>query len=434
MTHTISRPFASALAATAALCLPLVAASSASGVLESPHATPAATTPAAAPNGIYVQGNEVRRGRGDGTSYKFKTRGVIFEGFQFPLEAMQACTPKPGITEEQKEQAARFCERHVEAQNYYFHQGQFAGDPSAALDLAEQNWGANTIRFNVGQAALDPESALYQRMAPNGRTWGANYLARIKQAVALARSKNLVVILALFNYRLDHGDLINVGGRTLNSYDEKSGLPTYRTKRAMSTLAAAFRNDNEVLLEAYNEPWGNAGHYLNGHDAPKVAGLNAIIGAARDEGKGNPIIVQGLSGDLSAFPYGQLNDPKVIFSSHPFLGNGERTGDGDANWARLFGQASLSHPVILTAWNAEPEPRGASNTWCVDKGPWLAGAFVDNVVEKGLGLVGFAFDVRFTMTRDFLSIPRDQPTSIDSDCTGGGGAHIQDLFSRLAGG
>ncbi|MBE7190316.1 hypothetical protein, partial [Jatrophihabitans endophyticus] len=52
--------------------------------------------------GITVQGKQVLR-----NGKPFTSRGVIFEGFQFPLEAMQPCAAqKPSPTQ-------TFCQRHV---------------------------------------------------------------------------------------------------------------------------------------------------------------------------------------------------------------------------------------------------------------------------------------------------------------------------------
>ena len=394
----------------------------------------------ASSGGIFVRGNEVRRRTGDGGSYKFKTRAVIVEGFQFPLEAMRTCHTKPGISDDAVAAAKRFCDRHVQAQDYYFHRGGFAGDSLDALQRAKRNWRANTVRFNLGQAMLDPDSSLFNRKDADGRLWGRNYMRNLKNAVAAARSRDMVVILPLFNYdRLVAAENVWVGGRSINSHDKKSGVPTYRTKRAMQRLATEFKGNNDVLLEVYNEPWGNPTNYVTDASHP---GVNAIVRAARDRGKHNPIIVQGLlNSDLSSLPYSRLNDSKLIFAYHPFLGDGVRTGDGDANWSRLFGAAAKTRPVILTAWDANPVPKDGGNTWCRDFGPSVASDFIRYVKRREIGLAGFAFDVRYSMTKDFLNPDRrDAPTKLTAvrrdngrwDCEGGGGELIKGLFAAYA--
>ncbi|MGH3748015.1 MAG: cellulase family glycosylhydrolase, partial [Micromonosporaceae bacterium] len=231
---------------------------------------------AAGGGGIFVRGNEVRRRTSDGNSHKFKTRGIIVEGFQFPLEAMRACRTKPGIGPKAVAAAKTFCERHVKAQDYYFHRGEYATDPLDAMDLAKRNWKANTVRFNLGQAMLDPKSALFNRRDADGARWGETYLRNLKRAVASARGKGMVVQLALFNYdRLKAAENVWVGDRGIGSYDKKSGVPTFRTKRAMQRLATAFKGDDEVLLEVYNEPWGNNTSYVKGNSSRP--GVNEIV-------------------------------------------------------------------------------------------------------------------------------------------------------------
>ena len=361
---------------------------------------------AAAHPGVSVRGDQVRLG-----NHRFVSRGVIFEGFQFPLEAMQRCAAQ------QTGKTQAFCQRHVDAQNYYF---------GKALDLARTDWHANTVRLNLGQVMLDPKSALFNKKNPDGSTWGASYLARVKQAVAFARSKNMVVELALFNYRLSAADKVTVDGKSINHYDPKSGLPTERTDRAMARLAGAVKGDNDVLLEPYNEPYGNANTYVTGH-----AGINVLIRTARAKGVKTPLVVQGTSADLSALPIGKIKDKNVIFSSHAFLKAPSSDGPGD--WARLFGNTAKTRPVLITAWDAVAK----TGNWCKKHSPYLAQEFLNYVQARQIGLSGFAFDVNGTMVQNFQK-HADAPTTFlpkgaaNRCASGAAGQDIKNLFAKYA--
>ncbi|MBL8740083.1 MAG: cellulase family glycosylhydrolase, partial [Myxococcales bacterium] len=158
----------------------------------------ASQTNAVKKKGITVSGHKVMR-----NGHRFISRGVIFEGFQFPKDAMEACEAPP-----QKAKDQDFCDRHLLAMDYVLN-----GD---ALDRAKQSWKANTVRFNVNQALLDPSSALHDKKDESGKKWGDKYLNLLDNAVQKARDKNMVVMIALFSGRLDRADKVYVDGKRLN--------------------------------------------------------------------------------------------------------------------------------------------------------------------------------------------------------------------------
>ncbi|MBF4162119.1 cellulase family glycosylhydrolase [Nocardioides acrostichi] len=397
---------------------------------------------AAAKTGVFVRGKQVRHWNGDGTSsYRFKTRGVIVEGFQWPVEAMQACEKKAGLGHKGTDKADRFCERHLDAIDYFDHTGDYAEDSLTAMQRARRHWKANTVRFNLSQAMLDPASTLYKKtLSGSSTTWGQTYMQRLVAAVHEAEANGMVVILAVFNHRNAQAGLVTVDGKTLLSYDAKSGLPTNRTARAVSTLGERFGSDKEVLIDLYNEPFTQKGQtvttYVNGDQksTPRISGINRLAEKARDAGVTTPLITQWA--DLSQLPVGKITDENMIFSSHPFLGDGVRTGGGDANWRRRFGDLARTRPVVLTAWNATPLVKHkngkTTNTWCRHSGIDLADQFVKYVRRNDVGLVGFAFDVNQSMIKNFARF-RDQPYGLTS-CTkrGGAGVVIKRMFVNQA--
>ena len=373
--------------------------------------------------GITVDGRKIMR-----NNHRFISRGVIFEGFQFPKEAMVACEAPPGDPKDQD-----FCTRHLDAMNYLL-----TGD---ALDRAKQNWKANTIRFNVNQALLDPESPLHDHDDGNGK-WGPKYLDLLDQAVHKARQKNLVVIIALFSGRLKRAKHVVVGGQNLNDLNPPTKMATGRTKRAMETLVKRFKDDKEVLLEVFNEPFGVDDVYVNGgeHNGDTYVGVKQIVNAARAGGLKTPIIVQGNGAIIDDYLINNIGDDNIIYSSHWFLKDGNKDGGiGDFNQA--FGNAAEHVPVILTAWDATPkivqgddddqEGDPDKNTWCKHdpRGIRLPKIFIKYVRNRNLGLTGFAFDVPGSITKDFQN-HQDQPSTMGPTCDDGGhaGTLVQNLF------
>jgi hypothetical protein len=369
--------------------------------------------------GITVSGRKVLR-----NNHRFISRGVIFEGFQFPKDAMEACEPPPGEAKDED-----FCTRHLLAMDYLLH-----GD---ALARAKQNWKANTVRFNVNQALLDPSSALYDKKDGNGKQWGKKYLELLDNAVQAARAKKLVVIIAIFSGRLDRADNVYVDGKSLNELNGDSGMPTARTKRAMETLAKRFKGDKEVLLEVFNEPYGTDPIYVNGgqKNGEAYVGVKQIINAARAEGVKTPIIVQGNGAYITDYLIDNLGDDNIIYSSHWFLKDGDKDG-GLSLFNQAFGNAAERVPVIITAWDATPKIKEGkngkpdTNTWCKNdpRGIKLPKVFIKYVRNRNLGLTGFAFDVPGSITKDFRTL-QDQPTSFGATCEDGG--HAGELVKSL---
>ncbi|NUP08092.1 MAG: cellulase family glycosylhydrolase [Polyangiaceae bacterium] len=375
-------------------------------------------------SGITVSGRKVLR-----NNHRFISRGVIFEGFQFPKDAMEACEPPPGESQDKD-----FCDRHLLAMDYLLN-----GD---ALERAKQNWKANTIRFNVNQALLDPSSALHDKKDGNGKKWGAKYLDLLDHAVQTARAKKLVVIIALFSGRLDRADNVYVDGKSLNELNGDTKMATARTKRAMETLVKRFKDDKEVLLEVFNEPYGNDPIYVNGgtKDGETYVGMKQIVNAARAEGLKTPIIVQGNGAYITDYLIDNIGDDNIIYSSHWFLKDGDPDG-GHALFNQAFGNAAERVPVIITAWDATPKivegknGKPDQNTWCKKdpRGIKLPKIFLKYVRNRNLGLTGFAFDVPGSVTKDFRTL-QDQPTILGATCADGGhaGKLVKSLFENYA--
>ena len=99
---------------------------------------------------------------------------------------------------------------------------------------AAKSYGADAMRFQVSEPALDPQSSEYS----------ASYLPRVESMANLAISNGFVVILCMQDESL-------AGGTA-------EPLPTTSTERAWKELAPVFANNPHVLYELYNEPQNEA--------------------------------------------------------------------------------------------------------------------------------------------------------------------------------
>lgn len=356
---------------------------------------------------IEIVGNKVLR-----NGKHFIVKGVIFEGFIDTLPMLEKCIA-------QQPEKAAYCDRHLDSRNYYFGRGNYA-DGKDALTLAVRNWNANTVRFNIDQDALNPSSARYT----------ASYFEEIKSLVREARKRGLVVVLALFNHRIRNAPEMMQG----TNYP----LNTAETLNGALLFAREFGRDEGVMIELLNEPWsptnrrvgwrlwrdgGVVDNPRSRHHGLHIIGGQQIVNEIRATGARNAIIVQGLRASFVGMP-SLITDPlnKIIYSVHPLFRSAE--SQSEAEWERRFGAFALEHPVVLTAWNA----RGGDK-WCEVSGIGAADRFIAYVKKLGIGLIGYAFDIRGTMTKDFQKY-LDEPATLETGCRVGNhaGGLIRDLF------
>ncbi|HZZ88628.1 MAG TPA: cellulase family glycosylhydrolase [Caulobacteraceae bacterium] len=347
-----------------------------------PNAVAKPLTPVSA---VTVSGNQFLR---DGRP--FVPVGFVFSALLQPKRFMDACAQEV------------FCERRLSAREWLYGRGRFAGH--SALDVA-QDWGSNTIRYNVDQAALDPANPSYS----------AAYADEIRSAVRLARNRGFVVILTLFDGRNKHAP------QAWLASSPKTPLDDATTLGAAVALAKAYGQDRGVMLELLNEPWSpgppeqgwqlwlNGGVASQGRFAgQQFVGVNQIIRAMRAAGAKNVILLQGLKASMKGFP-GGVEDPlgQVAYSVHPFFGNGE---PDKMDWDGNFGQFASSHPMVLTAWNVLTK-QGWCGRWGVDK----PRQFLSYLHAHHIGMMAFALDARHTAVDDFET-GAATPSSLAADC------------------
>ncbi len=326
-----------------------------------------------------------------------KVEGFIFQTFVEVADQLALCRDR-----------VEYCERHLQARDFYFGRGKFKD--KGGLQVARQI-GANTIRLNLNQAALDPASPYY----------ALNYLPEVAEAVKLARQKGFAVILALFDGRNTNAPAELIKRNPATPIDDETTL------RAATVLAREFGKDRGIAIELLNEPWSPAARRIGwelwrdggtvdkGRFAgKKFVGVNAVIAAVRSEGAENVIVLQGIGASFKGFPDG-VSDPmnRLAFSVHPFFDNGEaRRLDWDGN----FGRFAEKRPFFISAWNS-PARRG----WCPKFGFKKPQEFLDYLGKKRIGLIAYALDVPTTVLKDFRKSTTDF-AKYGKTCSQGGAA------------
>jgi hypothetical protein len=263
----------------------------------------------------------------------------------------------------------------------------------AELDHAHA-FGADTIRFEVSQWGLDPQSTAYVPA----------YLGRVTQAVALARRDGFSVIVAMQT----HGT-----PGIPNTHD----LPEDATTRAWAALTPALRGDAGVMLELFNEPT------IRFDTPPKGDAMAAIwsvwrarflplVQHLRAAGVGNVLILDGPQTANFLGEPAVLPDPHLAYAVHPYFGG----VNGDpGKWPLTFGNLAARVPVIATEWDLDPK------VGCIANGPALAQRFIAYLQAHRIGLVGWGFDVPGALIRDYSYAPTTYSPAFHCGAGGQGG-------------
>ena len=374
------------LAAATGLYLFALAAIS---VQSTAHGAPATS------DGVWVVGNHlVRNGE------PFLVKGVIFVGHVAPADLLGA---------NQREYSSHF---------------------GAPILNAAKAWNVNTIRYNLSQPALDPQSPLYNE---------AGYIAEIQSAVQLARGLGFIVIVT----DQDEDD----------SHDPNPPpvrMPTAATLRADLTLTRLFKTDRGVMIELFNEPhmdptpanwqlWLNGGNYrTNGNATEAMVGFQTLVNDLRAAGSHNVLLVDAITTHSFAGVPTTLTDPLHDFVYDPHLLNPTNRQRGTvADWQSSFGfLADEGRPVILGAFNAATSAPPGSRTpssWCKNdpslERPQALLAFLS---RKRIGVVGWAFDHPGTIVADYNGVPTTYRGKRCGDPDGGSGELLRAQFALPA--
>jgi hypothetical protein len=238
----------------------------------------------------------------------------------------------------------------------------------AEMDAAKR-YGADLIRFQISHPGLDASSALYS----------TSYVDSVVNAVRLARKNGFSVI-------------VSVQDQQPSGETKPRPLPDDATVSVWQRLAPKFSSDAGVMFEVFNEPFKAA--------APKnwpiwQDTMQRTIDAIRGTGAHNVVIVEGLGMAHNFERAPPLNDPtgQIAYAVHPYFWKGYITPQ---SWDLHFGDFAQSHVVIATEWNAI-----ANRPTCRPDTPSIAAQLLAYLKQHRIGIVGFAFDLRGTLIKEF---------------------------------
>ncbi len=252
-----------------------------------------------------------------------------------------------------------------------------AGEHFGTAELtAVKAYGADTIRIQVSQAGLDPESSIYS----------ASYIAELKTDLELIRSKGFNLI-------------VSMQSESPSGIDQ-TGMPTAATQRSWKSILPFLKDDTGIMLEVFNEPQEGAVAGYTGSTLNWTYWSQAhqpLINAIRSMGAKNVLIVDGLYAATSFKGAPSLNDPagQLAYGIHPYpSSDNANTTDLETN----FGNYAKTHPMIATEFNARSTVarqcfNGTTPTVAANLLTWLA--------SKNMGKVGWALDYPGTLIKDF---------------------------------
>ena len=299
-----------------------------------------------------------------------------------------------------------------------------AGDGTAAELTAQENYGttelaaiqtfgADTIRFQVSQPALDTtnSSGLYD----------ANYLSEVVSAIKLARQDGFVV-------------MIMMQDETITGETNHAPLPTTVTQADWDALNAQFGTDQGVVYELYNEPnlpetAANWALWLNGgtqttpskQTVPAI-GMQTLITRLRGEGSQNVLILDGLDLAKTLADIPTVTDllNLLVYAVHPYP-------DGSADessWDSDFGVASQTLPVWADEWSAGTNQSIGLKGLCSYQ---VAVDFLNYIRAHNIALGAGAFDIPGFMVQDvpgwtYTNYDNFPPTNCPTSTTPGDNA------------
>jgi endoglucanase len=243
------------------------------------------------------------------------SKGVVLQAFVRPLAALQANAGQSGVS------------AILNARENF-----------APAELTEiRGYGADTMRFQIGQPALDPASPLYDPA----------YLSQVVNAVETARQSGFVV-------------MIMMQDEAISGDPNPHPLPIAETQGDWDLLSAKFGSDRGVVFELYNEPnmpetaanwqlWLNGGA-VTGQTVPSI-GMQSLINHLRANGAQNVFVLDGLrlAGTLKGLPT-TVSDPlgRLVYAVHPY----QHGSSDESQWDADFGTPSTHVPVWADEWSA----------------------------------------------------------------------------------
>jgi endoglucanase len=315
-----------------------------------PASAAAAPLPAAAP-ALHVSGNELVSASGT----RVILRGVDRSGTEFE------CVQGHGI---------------------------FDGPSDQASITAMRAWRINAVRVPLNEACWDGES--YVRTAYAGPA----YRRAIEAYVKLLNANGMVVILDL---HWTDGSYTGPGSQCSSAWAVcQKPMPDVSAIRFWTSVASAFKGNDAVIFDLFNEPYPEAADHGNETEGwqcwlrggscagipYRVAGMQSLVRAVRSTGAGNVIMLGGLAwaNDLTGWLSHMPSDPDhdLVASWHSYSFNACRAR---SCWTSQVAPVAARVPVIA----GEIGERGCGYSYIQDVAAWLD--------SQSTGFLAWSWDV-----------------------------------------
>ena len=273
---------------------------------------------------------------------------------------------------------------------------------------AATSWGANMLRFQLSQPALDPagsETITDQVTGQVVKFYDPTYLTTVIAAVNQARAAGFLVILSMQD---EAGT-----GTSLHQ-----NLPTQATINAWNQLLPTFGSASDVILELYNEPslqdtttnWNTWAYGSTAANGTTFFGMQQVINMLRTAPSPakNVMLLDGLAeaATLAGVPglptpitdsaANGIND-QFAYAIHPYprgISVTDNPAQYTALWDSQFGNFAQQHPVMSTEWSAFAGISASSNLGLLGAPSYqIAVDLLNYLVTKRIGLGVGAFDI-----------------------------------------
>jgi endoglucanase len=231
----------------------------------------------------------------------------------------------------------------------------FDGPNDQASITAMKGWGINAVRVPLNEACWNGESYI-----PTAYR-GANYQSAIKAYVSLLNANGMVAILDL---HWSDGQYAGPGSgcSSANAVCQKPMPDAAQSVPFWKSVAKAFKGNNAVIFDLFNEPFPQAAVGSNEDEAWQcwrhgstscvgisypVAGMQTLVNAVRGTGASNVIMLGGLAwaNDLTQWLAYEPTDPDhdLAASWHSYNFNACAT---ESCWNRQIAPVAAQVPVI----------------------------------------------------------------------------------------
>ncbi len=194
------------------------------------------------------------------------------------------------------------------------------------MQRIKNGWNANLVRIGLNQDFY---------MGTTTASTAQIYPKNVARAVRWAEAAGLDVILDLhWINQTDGTSTTGIMASTATNSD-----------KFWTAVAGAFKSDNHVMFELYNEPTLGGGSPAASDWSTWKTNYQALYNAVRGAGANQITILGGLNWayDLSGLPANAITGTNIVYNTHPYANKA-----ASSDWPSKFGTLAATSPVIST--------------------------------------------------------------------------------------